>query len=126
MQKKRNLTTLMLSIMLVACSAQQVEVSQALVRQTADDGVYMLEQAVIIEAKNTKDLTLRSGTRWSRIGEIEQGVVYDTKDQVVIVNSFDVHEASIVVRDSTIVGYYLEVEETFVETDPVTIALIGE
>ena len=126
MNKRKGVLTLLSSLVLVACSAQQVQVSQALVRETADDGMYVLERGVVIEAKNTKDLTLRSGTRWSKIGEIDHGDVYDTRDQVVIVNSFDVHEASIVVRDSMIVGYYLEVEETFVESEPVSIALIGE
>ena len=40
-----------------------------------------------------------------------------------IVNSFDVHEAAIVISDDQVVGYYLKVTRNFVEAKPVAIAL---
>lgn len=122
----QKLAILVFALLLISCSAQQVEVSRVMVKSTGNESVFLLEEKVVIKAKRTAPTTLRAGTRWSQIGSIEQGDIFDTKDQVVIVNSFDVHEASIVVNEQTIVGYYLTVEKTFVETDPVKIILIGE
>lgn len=86
----------------------------------------VLVDDVTMKAKRSRATNLKAGTRWSRIGSIEQGDVYNTKDQVVILNSFDVHEAAIVVDGDMIVGYFLKVEETFVEAEPVSVNLIRE
>jgi len=82
-----------------------------------------LEESITIQASNAKPSTLHAGTKWETVGTINQGIVYRTKDQVVIVNSFDVHEGYIVVKDLQVIGYYLPVEKTFVESKPVTIKL---
>ena len=87
------------------------------------DSEYRLEEAVTIKATHAQPLELRAGTTWRQIGTIEQGNVFDTKDQVVIVNSFDVHEAAIVTKDSYVQGFYLKVAKTFVEAQPVPITL---
>ncbi|MCH9694339.1 MAG: hypothetical protein K0U72_07505 [Gammaproteobacteria bacterium] len=108
---------------LVACSAQQIKTLAPLDTNTASDLPMVLTDAVVLKAKNAKETNLRAGTRWMRVGSIEQGDVYDSNDQVVIVNSFDVHEASLVVSDGMAVGYFLNVEETFVEAKPVKISL---
>ena len=84
-----------------------------------DSSVFVLDEAVSIKASNAKASALKAGTTWKQVGTIEQGVVYRTKDQVVIVNSFDVHEAYIVVRDARVVGYYLPVERAYIAVEPV-------
>lgn len=87
---------------------------------------YVLQNSVELKAARAARTELRAGTRWTKIGEIEQGDVYETKDQVVIVNSFDVHEASIVVANQSVVGYYLKIENAFVAVEPVPIVLSRE
>jgi hypothetical protein len=82
-----------------------------------------LKESVTIKAYNATPSVLNAGTTWFEVGYINQGDVYRTKDQVVIVNSFDVHEAYIVVKDSTVVGYYLPIENTFIESEPMSINL---
>lgn len=110
--------------LLSGCATPTVNLSSPMsVRDTAD-AIFRLEENVTIKAKHAAPLTLRAGTTWRQIGTIEQGRVFETEDQVVIVNSFDVHEAAIVTNDQHVVGYYLKVSETFVEAQAVPIRLL--
>ncbi len=106
-----------------ACTAQQTALVAPLAIAPNDDSTYMLVEAIEIRAKNAAKTRLKAGTTWRRVGNIEQGDVYSTKDQVVVVNSYNVFEAYIVVSDAQIVGYYLPVEESFVQSEPVPIEL---
>ena len=56
---------------------------------------------------------LRLGTRWQLFGVLAQGEVYRSPDQTLTVEGYNVHEAYLVVKDSTLVGFYLPVEKTF-------------
>lgn len=111
-------------VTLTACSAQQLQLSAPMTVETIDGVEYRLTAPLTIRAPRTAPLTLKAGTTWKQIGTIERGRVYDTTDQVVIVNSFDVQEAAVVVDDGMVVGYYLKISKTFVESDPVAINLI--
>lgn len=88
-----------------------------------DDNVYRLEESVTIKATHAAPVVLQENTVWTKIGTIEHGNVFDTKDQVVIVNSFDVHEAAVVIRDGYVVGFYLKAKQTYVSANPVAISL---
>ncbi len=57
--------------------------------------------------------TLKSGTRWVEFGRLPEGTVFITKDQVVVVEASNIHEAGIVVRQDALVGFFLLVEKTF-------------
>lgn len=105
-----------LLLFLSACSVNQQRLSTALIPIT-DSTKYELQSSIILKAANAADTLLKQGTRWVEVGTIHQGRVFRTKDQVVIVNSFNVHEGDIVVKESQVVGYYLPVEGTFVSTD---------
>jgi hypothetical protein len=61
--------------------------------------------------------TLKSGSRWECIGEIPQGRIYKTKDQILTVEASNVFEANIVVADQKLIGYYLPVERSFSPLD---------
>ena len=61
---------------------------------------------------------LRQGTAWYRVGRIEQGDVFKTKDQVVTVEASNVHEAELVLKGNLAIGFYLPVERTFTPADP--------
>lgn len=110
-------------VLLAACSANQVKLHSQ-ISPSNSLLIFELKNDVTIKASNAKASKLNAGTKWSEIGTIEQGSVYRTKDQVVIVNSFNVHEGYIVVKDSQVVGYYLPVEGTFIESKSVPINFI--
>ncbi|MBT8101157.1 MAG: hypothetical protein KJO82_15485 [Gammaproteobacteria bacterium] len=116
----------MLCVLAVAGCSAQLEQRAAPMRVQSTNLSYVLQNSVELKAARAARTELRAGTRWTKIGEIEQGDVYETKDQVVIVNSFDVHEASIVVANQSVVGYYLKIENAFVAVEPVPIVLSRE
>ena len=119
----KRIACLCLALFLSGCSAQMVELASPMSVVEIDEGLYRLENAVTVKAAHAAPLELRAGTMWRQIGTIAQGSVFDTKDQVVIVNSFDVHEAAVVTNNEKVVGFYLKVAKTFVEAKPVPISL---
>ena len=111
-----------LLILQAACSTEAVQLSAPMT--TVDgDVVYTVTKNVTIEAPRARPTVIRAGTTWRQIGTIEQGNVFDTSDQVVIVNSFNVEEAAIVTNNQMVVGYYLKISGAFVEVDPMPIIL---
>jgi len=56
---------------------------------------------------------LKDGTRWDYAGNIEQGDVYKTDDQILTVEGSNIFEAYIVISENDLVGFYLPVEGTF-------------
>ncbi len=113
-----------IALILVACSATVVNLAEPMDVSDLDPARYRLAEAIRIEAPRTADLTLKADTQWSHIGTISHGRVYDTDDQVIIVNSFNVYEAAIVVNDGQIIGYYPKVAKAFVATRPVSLELV--
>lgn len=108
----------------MSCSVQQTRLKTSLVSSDHHHYIYKLAESVTLESTNTADTHLKYGTTWTLVGKIEKGDVYQTKDQVVIVNSFNVYEAYIVVKGRNVVGYYLPIEKTFVKTIRTPIKLI--
>jgi len=82
---------------------------------------FTLRSEVTLRAPHARATILQAGTHWVEAGIIEHGTVYRTRDQVVIVNSFEVNEAWVVISHSQAVGYYLPVRRTFVATEPVSL-----
>lgn len=80
-----------------------------------DKSFALKEPIYITEAPCGYDRTLRQDTRWDLIGRIPEGDIYKSRDQVLTVECSNVHEAYIVVLDSSIVGFYLPVEKGFVK-----------
>lgn len=72
------------------------------------------------EAANTRIGTgyrvdLKAGTTWQLVGGIAEGDVYKPLDQALNVEGSQVHEAYAVISNSTLVGFYLPFEKTFVK-----------
>ena len=113
----------LISILIISCSARQIVLQSQLEATNDQDTIYILNEELSIQASNAKPTILLSGTTWTQVGSIDQGTVYRTKDQVVIVNSFNVHEGYIVINEENVTGYYLPIEKTFIEVKPVPIKL---
>ncbi len=85
---------------------------------TAAAANWTLKASVKVRLKEGYAAELRSGTAWRQIGRIEQGDVFHTADQVVVVHASHEHEADIVIQGGRLVGFFLRVERTFTPADP--------
>lgn len=68
---------------------------------------------------------LRSLTVWQRVGTLDQGEVFRTKDQIVTVEASNIYQADIVVSGGKLVGFYLPVDHMFTRcttTAPLSLA----
>ena len=74
---------------------------------------WVLEKTAIIELGTGYKRKLKAGTTWDYAGNIEQGEVYKTDDQILTIEGSNIFEAYIVVSESNLVGFYLPVERTF-------------
>lgn len=74
---------------------------------------FRLMREVEADISTGRSTTLRASTRWDLVGTVSMGEVYRTRDQVVTVRGDGVHEGFIVVREKTLVGFYLPVERAF-------------
>ena len=108
------------------CMVTQVPLQTSLIASSSTSPLYRLAAPVTMRVGAASDLVLRAGTGWRKTGDLEQGAVYHTADQVVIVNSFHVFEADIVVKDGKAVGFYNPVGKTFIAAQPVAITLTQE
>lgn len=117
------LTLTLYGLLLTACSTSQIKLQSDLVPDNGGGAEFVLKDSVTIEALHAKPIILKSATRWYKVGSIDKGVVYNTHDQVVIINSFNAYEGYIVVNQGKVVGCYLPTEKTFAATKPVTINL---
>ena len=85
---------------------------------TAEGKEFRLTRAVTVPLSTGYSTTLQAGSRWQLVGGVAQGQVYRTRDHVVTVEGSDIHEAYIVVRDGSLVGFYLPVKGTFSRVNP--------
>lgn len=82
---------------------------------TAEPRHFVLGHAIDVSIGTGFRTHLRSGTTWVQSGQIAQGDVFQTHDQVVTVEASNIYEAQLVVSGAKIVGFYLSVERTFVQ-----------
>lgn len=115
--------TLVAAVLATACSVTQIPVTEG-ITSDANESVVILHAPVVIELDHAKPVLLRAETSWARIGEIPQGTVYKTADQLIVVESFNTRQAYIVVNEERVVGYFLPVENSFVKVTPVEIVFI--
>lgn len=110
--------------LIAGCSATQVALDADLMASEKNHlEVFELAETLEVHTSNAKTNILRSSSRWELVGSISEGNVYRPKNHVLIVNSFDVHEAYIVVNSGNLIGYYLPIENTFIKTSAVSINL---
>jgi hypothetical protein len=57
--------------------------------------------------------TLKAGSRWRAVGTVDQGDVYRPVGDVFTLEGANIHEAWLVVRNGTLVGFYLPAEQGY-------------
>ncbi len=100
-------------------NTKQLQLDAPLQAASQEPDQFVLESEAVLRARHARDTVLRPGTQWVEAGSISHGTVYRTRDQAVILNSFDVHEAWVVISGDHAVGYYLPVRRTYVPIEPV-------
>ena len=61
---------------------------------------------------------LPAGSRWTKVGAVAEGTVYQRQDGVFTVEGRQVHEAYLVVRDGVVHGFYLPGDGAFSPLTP--------
>ena len=98
------------------CAFDIVRVKQEPARfeqSTSTQDSWKLSRDVDISLDTGYKRKLKAGTRWECIGNIENGDVYRTKDQILTVEGSNIYEACIVVSEGHLVGFYLPANQTF-------------
>ncbi len=54
-----------------------------------------------------------SGSKWEYVGLLKEGNVYKPTGHVFTIEGYHVHEAYLVVKGNTLIGFYLPVENSF-------------
>jgi hypothetical protein len=75
---------------------------------------YILAATVEVEPVGGRSRTLKEQSAWIKVGTVAEGTVFKPRDGGLTAEAYDVHEAYIVVRDGTCVGFWLPFEKTFV------------
>ena len=109
-----------LILLLNACAFDVVHVKQIPSQIEAaqpSKSTFRLEEEITVDLGTGYSRTLRSGTTWVHVGEIKEGGVFKTNDQILTVEASNIYEAYIVVSSDNLVGFYLPVEKTFSPLD---------
>ncbi len=80
---------------------------------SSNQDAWTLAEDVKISLSTGYNRKLKAGTRWDLIGKIENGDVYQTKDQILTVEGSNIYEACIVVSEGQLVGFYLPGKNSF-------------
>lgn len=82
--------------------------------QCAEHTFVLLTEVDLTDTPCGYSRTLRKATRWDHIGNITEGDVYRSRDQVLILECSNVHEAYVVLSGHQLIGFFLPVEKGFV------------
>ena len=98
------------------CAFDVVHVEQQPTQLQADKACsdfFVLARDVTVPIGAGYERKLRQDTRWHCVGNLAQGKVFKSKDQLLTIEASNVFEANIVVASGHLVGFYLPVERAF-------------
>lgn len=78
-----------------------------------DEPAIAVNERVRVVGLAGDEQTIPSNSRWRRVGSVDAGDVYQRVDGPFIVESQNAHEAYLVVKDGSVVGFYLPGEGAF-------------
>jgi hypothetical protein len=76
---------------------------------------WVLTEPVTVKVDAWRKTPLKKDTKWVYVGQLTEGDVYKTSDQVVSIEGFDTFEAYLVLSGDELVSFYLPVEKTIVK-----------
>ncbi len=104
---------------IAGCAFDLAHISSDLTVMRPNDGIKKIFR--IIEDTKIKDppcgyhRTLNKDSKWELIGDIPEGEVYKSSNQILTIECSNVFEAYIVVVDGYLTGFYLPVQKGFVQ-----------
>lgn len=103
-----------LVLTLTACATVHHSPSRLQARAaSAQAAPRVLAKEVGITLDTGYERTLKAGSRWRAAGTVDQGDVYRPVGDVFTIEGANIHEAWLVVRDGTLVGFYLPAEHGY-------------
>jgi len=111
------LCSLLLAASLCGCAA--VAHQPTTMTPIADGDRLTLSSEVSLRLATGYGRTLKQGSQWTRAGQVAQGEVLRPYQNVLTVEGSHIHEAWIVVKDGSLVGFYLPAERAFSAQEPV-------
>lgn len=104
---------LAMTLVLTACAAEVVRMPVVLAARAGAPSTEILLVPVELRLDSGYHRRLEAGTEWQEIGTIGEGRVLKPLDSTLTVEGAHMHEAYAVVRDESLVGFYLPVERSF-------------
>jgi hypothetical protein len=104
---------LAMTLVLTACAAEVVRMPVVLAARAGAPRIEMLLVPVELRLDSGYHRRLEAGTEWQEIGSISEGRVLKPLDSTLTVEGAHMHEAYAVVREESLVGFYLPVERSF-------------
>jgi len=126
MQKTMLCTALAGYLLLAACAFDLAHVSftPTVCTPKSDKSFTMREDTKITGMPCSYNRTVLKGTTWNLVGTVPEGEVYKSNNQVMSVECSNIHEAYLVVRETSVVGFYLPFEKGFVKlSEPITLRI---
>ena len=113
---QRFFSYLALALVMAGCAFDLSHVKQIPVVFTLGHGSkpFELVQSVKCKLGTGFPTVLQARTVWHQKGTTEFGDVFSTKDQIVKVEASNIYETYIVISNSSLVGFYLPGQKTFV------------
>jgi hypothetical protein len=74
---------------------------------------WILAEPINIKMDVWRNIALKKDTEWIYVGQINEGEIYKTNDQIVMLDGFNAFEANLVLSGNKLMGFYLPVEKTF-------------
>lgn len=109
-----------LSLFLIGCATEVVrEPVQFRSAGAEKESPITITRDVSVTLSTGYARTLRAGSIWKYVGRVPQGMVYAIQDDVFMLEGKHMHEAhSVIASGSTLVGFYLPVEQAFAPLAP--------
>jgi hypothetical protein len=105
---------LVLALSLTACAAVQHSPAQLHpLAASAEPALHVLAQETRLTLDTGYTRTLKAGSRWRSAGTVDQGDVYRPVGDVFTLEGAHIHEAWLVVRGESLVGFYLPAEHGY-------------
>ncbi|HET8746801.1 MAG TPA: hypothetical protein VFM98_14435 [Ramlibacter sp.] len=101
------------AILLCACAAEVPVAHANLVPLTAPAPDLQLASDLPVSLSTGYTRTVPAKTRWRAVGALPQGTVYRPLDTVFAIEGRQIHEAYLVVRGTTLQGFFLPGEGNY-------------
>lgn len=110
---KAVLTSACAVLMLSACAPSLPVQNTELLAVTATQQRFRVANSITVKLSSGYSREVHGGSVWQPVGTIAQGVVLRPMGEVFTIEGRQVHEAYLVTKENTVVGFFLPGESNF-------------